>query len=141
MDTIQIEKITPRFWTFVEKQNECWLWKGTKTTTGYGDFRYGHASRIKAHRFSFLLDKGYLPTKFVLHVCDTPLCVNPKHLYEGTPKENSQDMIKKGRHSSQKRIHCPKGHNFSKENTYIHKNGSRRCKQCHSDYYQRIKKH
>ena len=31
---------------------------------------------------------------FVLHSCDEPECINPKHLSIGTPKENTQDMIR-----------------------------------------------
>ena len=49
------EGIIKRFWTFVEKTGGCWNWKGSKTTTGYGNFRYGHDERIKAHRYVFSL--------------------------------------------------------------------------------------
>jgi hypothetical protein len=133
------EGIIKRFWTFVEKTGGCWNWKGSKTTTGYGNFRYGHDERIKAHRYTFFLYTGKFPMGFILHRCDNPLCVNPKHLYEGTAKQNSQDMVLRNRHANQKKTHCPHGHLYSQENTYVHKNGSRRCVSCSSDYHIKIK--
>ena len=71
----------------------CWLW------TGYKSGRYGgFYKQAKAHRWSYETFVGPIPDgKVVCHKCDTPLCVNPAHLWVGSQKDNVQDMIAKGR--------------------------------------------
>ncbi|MDD9312672.1 HNH endonuclease [Cytobacillus firmus] len=49
-------------------------------------------------RYVFTISKGVIPEgMFILHSCDNPQCINPNHLSMGTPKENSLDMVSKGR--------------------------------------------
>lgn len=49
-------------------------------------------------RYVFEVVNGYIDEdKFVMHTCDNPKCINPDHLKLGTPKENTQDMVRKGR--------------------------------------------
>lgn len=77
--------------------DECWLWIGRKTANGYGTFTIGRR-QYGAHRVAWSLANGDIPAGMqVHHGCDTPLCVNPAHLWLGTQKANVDDMDAKGR--------------------------------------------
>ena len=95
--------IEQRFWRFVNKTENCWLWTGAPC----GSYNYGRIGTgpnvIMAHKFSYELHYGKIPDGLqVLHKCDVALCVNPDHLFLGTQKDNMQDAIEKGRHTTQK---------------------------------------
>lgn len=92
----QKNKDLEKFFKSVKKTSKCWLW------TGYMKNKYGGISyqgkQIGAHRCSWLLHRGEIPHKIcVLHKCDNMKCVNPNHLFLGTHKDNSQDMLNKKR--------------------------------------------
>lgn len=75
----------------------CWIWQGASFTDGYGKCGWFGKTR-RAHRVFYEVYKGAIPEGLlVLHKCDTPLCVNPDHLWLGTQNDNSRDMISKGR--------------------------------------------
>lgn len=88
-----------RFWAKVDRKSDddCWEWVAGKYPAGYGIFWLdGH--HIGAHVFSYLLAYGAIEKGlWACHTCDNPGCVNPGHLFPGTPKDNTQDMIRKGR--------------------------------------------
>ena len=94
-------KTTPaetRFWRFVEKTDTCWLWTGYKKADGYGVFTDSPKHTTLAHRFSYVLQNGNIPTNHVVrHKCDVRNCVNPDHLETGTQMENIHDMLARGR--------------------------------------------
>lgn len=81
-----------------DTETGCWNWTGGRYSLGYGVLYFGSVGRITAHRLSYLLYVGSIPDGYLIcHHCDNPPCVNPDHLYAGTPQQNVADMIERGR--------------------------------------------
>ena len=86
-----------RFLLRIDKRQSCWLWRGTITAKGYGQFWDG-IRVIRAHRMSWLIHNGPIKQDMlVCHKCDVKLCVNPSHLFIGTCRDNNLDKMNKGR--------------------------------------------
>src|SRR5262245_38891990 len=85
------------FWDRVNIQRGCWEWRGEVSKGmrgGYGVFR-----KKRVHRLSYEAVRGPIPLGlFVCHHCDNRRCVRPSHLFVGTAKDNTMDMVRKGRH-------------------------------------------
>lgn len=95
--------ITPglveRFWSSCEPipYAGCWIWKGSTSSDGYGQFHVGKNKYVRAHRLAFRIDRCHLDEELlVCHSCDTPRCVNPAHLWQGTMQDNHDDREAKG---------------------------------------------
>lgn len=83
---------------------KCWVWTACRFTNGYGwisaskkpgDKTYGRP----AHVTSWIIHNGPIPKgQCVCHHCDNKLCVAPHHLFLGTKKENTDNMMSKGRY-------------------------------------------
>jgi len=90
-----------RYWEKVDRRgpDECWPWTGATTSAGYGHLKV-NGRMVSAHRLALqLAGRPPGPDLFVLHSCDTPLCVNPQHLREGTHAENMSDKKRRNRQS------------------------------------------
>jgi hypothetical protein len=96
---MDMNKLKKKFCERVNKNtgSECWEWVGSISSNGYGKYLF-EGKFYLAHRLSYMLLISDIPkNKLVLHKCDNPKCVNPKHLYVGTQKDNMQDKVRRGR--------------------------------------------
>lgn len=115
-----------RFWACVspEPNTGCWLWLGATNRKGYPQLQI-RGKPYRGHRFALELHSGERrgPEWFVCHRCDNPLCVNPAHLFWGTPADNVHDMNRKGR-----TVSCPGDLNGTRKHREALKRGERHYK-------------
>ena len=93
------EMRSKKVWAIVERHIQfdpfggCWLYGGAQDGAGYGISWFG-----RAHRVSWQIHNGPIPEGLVvMHRCDVTSCINPAHLQVGTPQENNDDKMRKGR--------------------------------------------
>jgi len=98
----KIERMRSRFEEKAIKSDGCWGWKGHLDKNGYPLLRSGHDGKGfkegRCSRISWLIYCGEIQEgKYLCHRCDNPICTNPDHLFLASAKENSEDMVRKGR--------------------------------------------
>lgn len=151
----QIERFNTRV---VRGETGCWEWSHRISARGYGEISL-FGQHFRAHRIAYALHTGSDPgDQLVCHSCDNPKCVNPEHLWLGTPLDNMRDMHIKGR----ARCNTPEthGHIYSspafldrwragrngnsgrgypefcracghhRTDDYVQSDGTRRCREC-----------
>ena len=130
----------------------CWPWTGSVTEYGYGEWREGgrNGDRWMTHRYAWLLEHGELPENDLDHTCHTRAvedgtcsggvsclhrrCCNPSHLEPVTRRENTRRGNGPPGQNTRK-THCPAGHEYTPENTYVSPGkGFRQCRECSRIY-------
>ena len=95
--------------SFIISKSGCHEWAKAINKSGYGHYSNKTFSTSIAHRIVYQLKHGKITNGlFVLHKCDNRKCINIDHLFLGTAKDNTQDMISKDRQFNKKGI-MPKG--------------------------------
>jgi len=119
--------------------NGCLEWTGNTDRKGYGLISVD-GKNVATHRFSWTLTNGPIPDGMcVLHHCDDPPCCQTEptegypegHLFLGTIADNNRDMSAKRRNHNTVKTHCPQGHEYTPQNTYVRPSkGTRKCRTC-----------
>jgi len=108
----------------------CLEWTGWRTATGYG-VRAFRGRGQNTHRLMYMAVIGAIPDGMqILHSCDNPPCMNPRHLSLGTGQKNMQESVERGRHYEAVKPNCDRGHPLSGANLYVCKDERRHCRTC-----------
>lgn len=122
-----------------EPNTGCWLWTGALSPQGYGKLQIGGRHRMATHISLEAVGRPVPKGMHACHHCDVPACVNPDHLFIGTPLDNIRDCIMKGRNSPPPRtkkgtrsnaLVCYGGHPRTADNLYIRDDGYKGCRIC-----------
>lgn len=107
----------------------CWVLPNTRNADGY--IRVSVAGKkIMSHRLALIESGVVIPEGYeVDHLCRNRACCNPSHLEVVTHKQNMERGTGRDRFNAAK-THCCRGHEFTKENTYVNPRGQRQCKEC-----------
>jgi hypothetical protein len=101
--------LAERFYSYVERTDACWLWRGPTDRDGYGIITY-HNRASRAPRIAYIIAHGSIPDgAAICHTCDNPLCVRPDHLYAGSLSDNRRDAQQRNRWARKNLDNVPRG--------------------------------
>ncbi len=104
---------------------DCWITKLKTDSSGYGHIKHLDGFVDRTHRVSWKIFKGEIPAGMcVLHRCDVPACVNPRHLWLGTRTDNNADKWAKKRQPTK----------LTEEQVLAIRQDHRKLKEVASDY-------
>ncbi len=90
------------------QKNGCVLWVGPHRR-GYPDAQIlGQHVSVTRWVLAKKLNRELAPDECACHSCDTPMCVNPDHLFVGTHADNKLDCVQKERHSRGEKVNTAK---------------------------------
>ena len=110
-------------------ESGCWIWERCLNSQGYGILR-DCKKQVVAHRYFYEQLRGPIPVGLTIdHLCRVRCCVNPDHMEVVTMRVNLLRGVGVVAINARK-TQCPKGHSYSKDNTYISHSGHRHCRIC-----------
>jgi hypothetical protein len=124
-------RVVARLLANVEQAGDCLLSNYSTGSHGYSQIGWHEAGRrvmALGHRVAWEAEHGEIPAGLTVdHICRNRRCVNVAHLRLLTNEENARD------NGPARRTHCPSGHPYNPENTYVRPTtGHRSCRACAS---------
>lgn len=111
----------------------CHVFRGGKNS-GYGQISINRWPKL-VHCYIWEKENGPIPDDLMIdHQCRVRACCNTEHLRLVTRQVNNTENIEGANWQLMTaKTHCPNGHPYDDENTYLNPAGSRECLRCRSD--------
>jgi hypothetical protein len=123
-----------RFWSKVDKSGDCWEWRASRDSYGYGH-AWVRGKLVQSHRFAYIAMRGPIAAGLTIdHLCRNRGCANPAHMEVVSRGENIRRSSAWHHFAAAQlaKTHCPRGHEYTPENTYL-QDGFRSCRYCRNN--------